>query len=490
MTSFLRPRRSAFGLVGIVLVGAAACGGHSVIGAQTGAGGGAGQGTGGAGGSAGRSGAGGSGGSAGAGNSAGTGNYAGTGNSAGAAGSDGCPVGVGAPPDAGVAFPTVVEYTTNRGSFLVGLGDLNGDGKPDLVVVNSSAMDPISAGGATGSGTGGTQGAAGATGAGGLGPGSLSVFLSGANAGLTGPQNYLAGTSPNSIAVGDLNGDGKADVAVTDNYQELGVLFSSGNGTLLPPVSFATGTRPTSVAIGDLNGDGKADLAVANMGNGNGSPGPSSEVDGDVAVLLNMGSGTFIAANYPTGPNPYFVAIGDLNGDGKADLVLANKPNVSVLLNKGDGTFGAAVSYGVGTNAFSVAIGDLNGDGKPDLVVTNGSVGGASVLLNAGNGTFAAAVNYAYSGTFISSVTIGDLNGDGRPDVAAPILYSTSPCNLVAVWLNGGNGTLGEPFSLDVGQSSASGSGPVDITDLNGDGKLDLIVPNGVGVGVFLNAGH
>ena len=87
------------------------------------------------------------------------------------------------------------------------------------------------------------------------------------------------------------------------------------------------------------------------------------------AVLLNMGGGTFVAANYPAGASPVSVAMADLNGDGKADLAVASGTGVSVLLNNGNGTFGAPASYGSGTNPVSVAAGDLNGDGKIDLAV-------------------------------------------------------------------------------------------------------------------------
>jgi hypothetical protein len=136
--------------------------------------------------------------------------------------------------------------------------------------------------------------------------------------------------------------------------------------------------------------------------------------------------------------------------------------------------------------AYSVAIGDLNGDGKPELAMTNVNVGGASVLLNVGNGTFAAAVDYGYSsgdGNDVGTVAIRDLNGDGKPDLvaAAPAL----PCGNLAVWLNLGNGSFGSPFNLNVGPKPASS---VVIADPNGDRKLDLVVPNGVGIGVLLNA--
>jgi hypothetical protein len=503
-------------LILIFAIGVGGCGSNSVIGHQTGLGGNAGTGPGGHngfGGAGGRGGIAGLGGTSGLGGATGAGGTNGLGGITGAAGTNGlggitgaagtnglggttgaagtnglggttglggngeiCPVGSGAPADAGVAFPTAVEYPTNRSSFLVALGDLNGDGKLDLAVANYKAQDQGSAGGGNGSGNG-----AGGAGGGPPDPGSVGVFLSGAGAGFAAPQFYMPDTMPSSLAVGDLNGDGKADLAVANN-RNVSVLFNTGSGAFSTPVSFSVGSTPSWVAIGDLNGDGKADLAVANQGDNNGS----GVMGGDVAVLLNMGSGTFVAYNYPAGTSPVALAIGDLNGDGKPDLAVASGAAVSVLLNNGSGGFAAAASYGTGTRPSSVAIGDLNGDGKPDLAVTNLNVSGASVLLNVGNGTFAAAVDYGYSsdsGSYLGTVAIGDLNGDGKPDLVAAA--PASPCGTLAVWLNLGNGSFGSPFNLTVGQDPASS---VVLGDLNGDGKPDLIVPNGVGVGVLLNA--
>jgi hypothetical protein len=479
------PRCLWSGLTFVFLMAAGGCGTRSVIGQQTGQGGTSstggmiGSGTGGQANQ-------GDGGTPGTGGSPfpGTGGnpFPGTGGSpnTGAGGStvaDGggtCPTSTGSAGSSGsLSFGGTVDYLTHAGSMLVALGDLNGDGKPDLAVTNYSVPPGTGGTGGSNAGTGGfaTGGTPGTT------QGSLSVFLS-ATGGYGPPQSYSVGTNPWSTVVGDLNGDGKADVAVV-NDQGVSVFFNSGSGTLLPPVSFATGTGPVWVAIGDLNGDGKADLAVANRG----APNGSELVGGDVAVLLNMGGGTFVAANYPAGASPISVAMADLNGDGKADLAVASGAGVSVLLNNGNGTFGAPASYGSGTNPFSVAAGDLNGDGKLDLAV--GGTDRASVLLNLGNGTFAAAVNYSYAATPYNGsglVVIGDLNGDGRPDLAGNTL--TDPCSAVAVLLNQGNGVFGAPSYVPASNSSPSS---VTLGDLNGDGKLDLVVPNGDGVAVLLN---
>jgi hypothetical protein len=176
------------------------------------------------------------------------------------------------------------------------------------------------------------------------------------------------------------------------------------------PRTFATGLTPQSVAIGDLNGDHKPDLATANV------------TWGTVSVFLTRGGGRFQAKlDYPTDASPTSIAIGDLNGDGKLDLATANSGagTISVLLNKGSGSFQAKLDYLTGDEPSSIAIGDLNGDGKPDLAVANGGGGRgstASVLLNRDEGGFAARQDYPTGGA--GSIAIGDLNGDRKLDVA------------------------------------------------------------------------
>src|SRR5207302_966492 len=141
-----------------------------------------------------------------------------------------------------------------------------------------------------------------------------------------------------------------------------------------------------SVAVGDFNGDGRSDLAVANRGVLVSDP-------GSISILLGKGDGTFAAAvNYAASANPYSVAVGDFNGDGKSDLAVANvSGDLSILLGNGDGTFAAAVNYATGRSPVSVAVGDFNGDGKSDLAVANSDSDNIAILVGNGNGTFAAA---------------------------------------------------------------------------------------------------
>ena len=236
---------------------------------------------------------------------------------------------------------------------------------------------------------------------------------------------------------------------------------------------FATGGEgPQAVAVGDFNGDGTLDLVVANFSGSS------------VSVLLGNGDGTFqpavsySAAANNLGNNPYSVAVGDFNGDGIPDLAVANEisNNVSVLLGNGDGTFQNAVNSAVGTNPQSVTVGDFNGDGFLDLAVANSGSNSVSVLLGNGDGTFQTAVNYALgTNTSPSSVTVGDFNGDGILDLAVADFGT----NTVSVLLGKGDGTFEAAvnYAVDVNPISVTAA------DFNGDGKLDLAVANNGGNG-------
>jgi hypothetical protein len=258
------------------------------------------------------------------------------------------------------------------------------------------------------------------------------------------------------VAVGDFNGDGKLDLAVAgyglylDSYgywhdfdETVRVLLGKGDGTFQPAQAFPAGYSPQCVAVGDFNGDGKFDLAVANL-------------IGGVSVLLGKGDGTFLPAQgYAAGVGPVSVAVGDFNGDGKQDLAVANKGNipdngsVSVLLGKGDGTFLPAQTYAAGSYAYAVAVGDFNGDGIPDLAVAAATV---RVLLGKGDGTFQT-TNVSYiAGIHTSSVAVGDFNGDGKPDLAVSNFYGVSILLNDATWPGGPSRARGGPSHPPVPQ--------------------------------------
>jgi hypothetical protein len=229
----------------------------------------------------------------------------------------------------------------------VAIGDLNGDGTPDLAVANQ-----------------GTK--------------SVSVLLGNGDGTFSYWPSYPTVNAPNSVAIGDLNGDGYADLATANaDSSTVSVLLGNGDATFGATSLLEAGWQPASVAIGDLNGDGKRDLAVAVWG-------ANPSYSGTVSVLLGNGDGTLGAkSDYGGGGGSSSVVIGDFNGDGRLDLAAANalSVGVGVLLGNGDGTFGAPTYYGTSPFPNFVAMGDLNGDGTPDLATANFS-GTVSVLGN------------------------------------------------------------------------------------------------------------
>jgi len=275
------------------------------------------------------------------------------------------------------------------------------------------------------------------------------------------PLGYAVGTSPVAVVIGDFNGDGKADLAVANSgSDDVSILLGGGDLTFLAAVNYNVGVRPFSIAVGDLNGDDREDLAVANF------------LSGNISVLLGNGNGTFgSAVHYAAGSNPASVAIADLNRDGKADLAVAcnGSDNVSVLRGNGNGTFETAVAYAAGSAPVSIAIGDFNRDGKPDLAVVNTASANVSVLAGAGDGTFSAAVNYGV-GTAPRAVVIGDVSRDGIADLAIMNFGS----NNVSILRGVVDGTFLPAVNF------ATGAGPFSaaIADLDRDGNLDLAITN------------
>jgi hypothetical protein len=293
------------------------------------------------------------------------------------------------------------------------------------------------------------------------------------------------GYLPFSIALGDLNGDGKLDLVVVNlcgavpidsdyncPYATVDVMFGNGDGTFGPPFSDTlNGWKPVSVALGDLNGDGKPEIVVADICN---MPNTCSfegcTCTGAVEVLGRIyDSGAWFGRS---------VALGDVNRDGNLDVLVGNDGGVGVLLGNGDGTLKPAVTHGSGA---SITVGDVNSDGKPDLltaVLT--SVGVDSVLLGNGDGTFKPAVTYPTGGQYPRSLAVADVNGDGRPDLIVAQ-------RAVGVLIGNGDGTFRPPITFDSGGVGGGlGNSSIAVGDLNKDGKPDLVVVNG-NVGVLLN---
>jgi len=238
------------------------------------------------------------------------------------------------------------------------------------------------------------------------------IYLGDGAGSFAAPTSINVGVSPNDAATGDFNGDGRADLA-TANTDSANVTILLGNGTggfpNVSTVAMGNGTaQPSKILVADFNGDGRADLAVADIQNN------------QVEVFLGTGTGTF---NPPTllnsGAFPRGLAAADLNGDGRIDLVSANRNsnNLSVFINNGAG-FAAATSQAVGTNPNKVSAVDLNLDGRVDLITTNANGGTASILLGNGDGTFAAATNVNTTSAQPLGLDVGDYNKDSVPDFA------------------------------------------------------------------------
>jgi hypothetical protein len=320
--------------------------------------------------------------------------------------------------------------------------DVNGDGKPDLVAVNSSTstvtilLNQMM-------------------------PGDMAVHFDVEKP----PQPITVGNAPIAITATDFNGDGNVDLAVVNYFDDnVSVLLGDGHGgfqTQGSPLALAPGAG--EVVSADLNGDGHPDLVVANTAYFKVFAGNT------VSVLLNKGDATFEDQKaYTVGGKPVALAVADLNSDGRLDIVTANHDNANVTLleGRGDGTFpGTAGSHPAG-----VALADLNGDGKPDLILANYASSTVSVALGNGDGTFQPARNIPVgSGPY--AVAAVDLNGDGRPDLVVADLQSTS----VSVLLGNGDGTFHKQSLYPVGSYPTA----LAVAALRGDGQpQDVVVVN------------
>ena len=367
------------------------------------------------------------------------------------------------------------------------VGDVNGDGKPDMVVANQCVSLPNCPNGVVG------------------------VLLGNGDGTFKNPQDYNSGDyGTTSIAVADVNGDRKLDVIVGNISGTVSVLLGNGDGTFQAPRIYASGGYLAySLAIKDVNRDGEPDVVV-----GDGCESDADCSNGAVAVLLGNGDGTFQSPQiYPSGGWGEYqiaIAVDDVNHDGSPDIVVANECSmgtnlgctdyagvVEVLLGKGDGTFHATGTFSSGGfTAESIAIADVNGDGKPDLLVGNdciasgngcASSGSVGILLGNGDGTFQTASTYSLGGPFAWSIAVADINKDGRPD----LVISNRDINIL---LGNGNGTFQPVQSYGTGGYNTFS---IALSDVNSDRSLDILTsddcPTDVcenpGVEVFLGNG-
>jgi hypothetical protein len=326
-------------------------------------------------------------------------------------------------------------------------GDVDKDGHSDLVVVENNKLSVV------------------------LGDGK------GSFAPASVPPTLVTGVG-GEMLLADFNRDGALDFAGShhDRY-EVVLLLGRGDGTFTnapgsPFSARAPGKRPHThaLAAADVNRDGKLDVITAN-----------SE-DGDISVLLGDGRGGFTRARpdgsgFPCGPNPYPVALADINGDRNLDIVVPNTApgptTITVLLGDGRGEFrGAPLSpFKANDRAYFVAVADLNGDSKPDIVATHDDTSIATLHLGDGKGNFVQANNSPLDlGNRSWSVVPLDLNRDGKIDLAFGVEHG------VAVLLGDGRGgfqrAAGSPFR------TGRGTWRIEVIDVNHDGKPDFITNN------------
>jgi hypothetical protein len=289
---------------------------------------------------------------------------------------------------------------------------------------------------------------------------------------------FVSGTSvgtdidPISMTTADVNGDGKMDlISLNSTFHTLTVATNNGSGGFATEQTVSSGgsnPSPQNVVAADMNGDGYVDLITANQG------------ANSLSVLTNNGAGVFTLwqiINVVSGANPSYVVAADVNGDGKMDLICANRSlnSVSVLLNNGSGGFSVSQTISVGSSPRGLVAADLNGDGKIDLATANFSGNSLTVLLNNGSGSFTASQTIG-TGNGPQSVTALDINDDGKMDLVS----ANSGPNTLSVFVNNGSGS----FSLSQTVANVAGGGvepePYFVTaaDLNGDGRADLYCVN------------
>lgn len=344
-------------------------------------------------------------------------------------------------------FENPVRYSVEKSPASVAIADINRDGKPDVIVANSGSNN-------------------------------VTILLGDGKGKFTQSKGspFSAGTSPNDIAVGDFNGDGKQDLIFPNHgVKNVTVLLGDGSGGFVPgsgsPIIVQSRPHPHGIAVGDFNGDRKTDFVVESWGNN------------QVEVHSGKGNGDFqtTGALFNVGTMPYQrLRSGDVNNDGTPDIVTTNFEgnNVSVLLGNAKGGFVQAEGspFPVARSPFSVAVADVNGDHHPDLAIAHYSgqendhgADGLTILLGNGKGKFTAAPGspFPVNGAPVM-VGAGDVNGDGLSDIATAN-YSG---NSVTVYLAGK-----KKFVTAPGSPFAIGRHPegIAVGDLNGDGKADIV---------------
>ena len=365
------------------------------------------------------------------------------------------------------SFNTKIDFATgNNPAGIVAFADVDGDGKPDMIVVNRATN-------------------------------TFSVLRN--TSSLTKPSfatkvDFATDSTPSSVTIGDLDGDGKQDIVITNMFtNKISVYRNTATSGAINAASLAAKfsfiadsiSLPTSVAIRDLDGDGKPELAVVNSYNNT------------VSILKNISkAGTLDSTSFAqpidftTGLGPTSVAISDIDGDGKPDLIISNfnAKSISILQNKAtlniiDSTsFAAKIDFTVGNGPNALTIGDLNSDGKPDILVANQGANTISILQNtatAGSITassLATKVDISSNGASPYYVSVGNIDSDSLPDIVVANLITNNISVIKNLYTTGNISAA----SFDAGVNFTTSNFPFSaaIADVDCDGQADLAVPN------------
>lgn|SRR5579859_255335 len=354
------------------------------------------------------------------------------------------------------------DYPVGASPFSSATGDFNGDGIPDLAIVNEGAN-------------------------------TVSIMLGTGDGGFRDGGQFATGNGPISAVITDINNDGIADLAVLNEGDDsVSILLGNGDGSFGNKTDVAVAHDPAAIVAGDLNQDGNVDLAVVSRG------------ADSISILLGDGTGAFTRTDIASGNRfPHTLAIGDFNGDGIPDLAYtAPDGNFTgsfdvlwLMLGNGDGSFTQNAASG-GPTAQGIAAGDLNGDGLDDLVITYQGCGhtvcqGVAALLSNGDGSFQGASNTDVSTLQyfnLGAPFIGDFNNDGIPDIAflGTFQNSDTGVNHIKVWFGRGDGEFTPGYDIFL---QGTVRGPLSLGDFSQDGRLDVAVPvvSDNRVSVFLN---
>jgi len=349
---------------------------------------------------------------------------------------------------AAVNFTRAGDIGVGSTPLAIAAGDIDGDGKIDLVTANNDSGD-------------------------------VSVLWGNGDGTFPASASLAVSDGPSAIALADFDGDGKLDIVIADDIDStVSVMINQGNRTFGTPATIDTGSSPEGIAVGDFNHDGKLDVVTAD------------NFDDTVTVLLGVGDGTFFPGTaYDVGSSPFGIVVVDLDNDGNPDIATActdggddASGSVTVLMGSHDGNFTPQPEITSTTfdGPSAIVTADFDGNGKPDLAVGNqGSVDTGTtvvVLLGNGGGGFTIVQPVATVGNLPSGIVAADFDGDGKVDLATSNNFDDN----VSVLTGLGNGSFNSQVLFSVAPPLPADAAPAGLVaaDLNGDTKPDIVTAN------------